>query len=64
MLAVADTVWLMGRDRDAAGAVIPSARIMQEIDLVTRGLTWQPDVMHLPAFIETEKEILARFREL
>lgn len=64
MLAMADTVWLMGRDRDATGAVIPGARIVQEYDLIARGLTWQPDVMHLPAFIETEREILARFREL
>lgn len=64
MLAMADTVWLMGRDRDASGALVPGARIVLELDLVARGLTWQPDVMHLPAFIETEKEILARFREL
>lgn len=64
MLAMADTVWLMGRDRDSAGVIIPGARIVQEYDLIDRGLTWQPDVMHLPAFVETEREILARFREL
>jgi ABC-type nitrate/sulfonate/bicarbonate transport system ATPase subunit len=63
MIAVADTIWLMGRDRDAQGNVIPGAYIKREYDLVQRGLAWHPDIIHAPGFMETEREILAEVEQ-
>jgi len=63
-LSFADTVWLMGRDRDATGRITSGARIKKVYDLVERGLCWNRDVMNLPEFIETEKEILNEFDTL
>jgi polar amino acid transport system ATP-binding protein/sulfate transport system ATP-binding protein len=31
-LTVADTIWLLGRDRDAAGNIIPGARVQASIN--------------------------------
>ncbi len=63
-VAVSDTIWLMGRDRDAAGSVIPGARIVETIDLIERDLAWQPDIRSRPGYIELVNEIKARFHTL
>ncbi|HEX8318309.1 ABC transporter ATP-binding protein [Longimicrobium sp.] len=63
-VAVSDTIWLMGRDRDAAGNAIPGARIVETIDLIERDLAWQPDIRTRPGYIELVNEIKARFHTL
>jgi polar amino acid transport system ATP-binding protein/sulfate transport system ATP-binding protein len=63
-VAVSDTIWLMGRERDAAGNVIPGARIVEEIDLVERGLAWHPDIRGRPGYQELVNEIKTRFHTL
>ena len=63
-VAVADTIWLMGRDRDINGTVIPGARIMEEYDLIEMGLTWHPDVLDLPASGQLIRTIKKRFLTL
>ncbi|HEX6861205.1 MAG TPA: ATP-binding cassette domain-containing protein [Thermoanaerobaculia bacterium] len=63
-LEVADTIWLMGRDRDAQGNVIPGARIMESYDLIERGLAWRNGIATEPMFLETLREIRARFPSL
>lgn len=55
--ALADTVWIMGRDRDAEGNPIPGAYIKHTKDLAERGLAWQPGIEHTPAFAELMLEI-------
>ncbi|HEV3052176.1 MAG TPA: ABC transporter ATP-binding protein, partial [Longimicrobium sp.] len=55
-VAVADTIWLMGRDRDAAGNVIPGARIVDTIDLIEKGLAWRPNIRDLPGYITLVNE--------
>ena len=60
-VAVADTVWLMGRDRDAAGGIIPGARIVDSYDLVARGLAFHPDVRRMPEFANMVEELQERF---
>jgi NitT/TauT family transport system ATP-binding protein len=62
-LAVADTLWLLGRVRDASG-ISRGARIVQQIDLIERGLAWQPEVQRVPAFEGTRREVEARFATL
>jgi NitT/TauT family transport system ATP-binding protein len=63
-VAVADTIWLMGRERDAAGNVIPGARIIETIDLIDCGLAWQPDIRSRPGYIDLVNRIKARFHTL
>lgn len=41
---IADTLWVMGRDRDEKGEIIPGAKIKHEYDLIEKGLTWRPNI--------------------
>ncbi|HEX8361710.1 MAG TPA: ABC transporter ATP-binding protein [Longimicrobium sp.] len=63
-VAVCDTIWLMGRDREPNGTVIPGARIMEVIDLIERDLAWHPDIRARPGFHALVDEIKARFHTL
>ena len=63
-VAVCDTIWLMGRDREPNGAIIPGARIVEEIDLIERDLAWHPDIRTRPGFHALVDEIKARFHTL
>jgi ABC-type nitrate/sulfonate/bicarbonate transport system ATPase subunit len=63
-VAVCDTIWLMGRDRDPQGNVIPGARIVEVIDLIERDLCWHPDIRKRPEYIQLVNEIKSRFHTL
>lgn len=65
-IAVSDTVHLMGRTRDEAGAPKDGcgARIVKQYDLVERGLAYQPDIASLPAYHELRREIATEFPRL
>ena len=64
-ITIADTIWVMGLERDpATNKFVPGARIRQEIDLINRGLAWQPNIKALPQFRDTVLEIEQLFREL
>jgi NitT/TauT family transport system ATP-binding protein len=63
-LEVADTVWLLGRDRDAAGAPIPGARIQATYDLMECGLAWHRGIGSSPRLLEMAAEIRGRFGKL
>ena len=63
-LEVCDTIWLMGRERDAKGSIIPGARIVATYDLIERGLAWREGVADLPEFADTMREIRAAFPKL
>ena len=63
-IEVADTLWLMGRDRDAAGRIVPGARIQAEYNLIERGLAWRKGITTTAEFMEVMREILARFPSL
>jgi len=56
-LEVADTVWVLGRDRDASDQVIPGARIQKSYNLIDLGLAWRQGITNDPAFIQVMKEI-------
>jgi polar amino acid transport system ATP-binding protein/sulfate transport system ATP-binding protein len=63
-LAVADTIWLLGRDRGPDGPR-PGARIQATYDLLARGIAWSGgDVWDRPECAALHREIVARFREL
>jgi NitT/TauT family transport system ATP-binding protein len=63
-LEVADTIWLLGRDRDATGNRIPGSRIQATYDLMDRGLAWRKDVASEPEFMQLLAEIRERFPSL
>lgn len=63
-LQVADTVLLLGRDRDPAGKVVPGARIQRTYDLMKMGLAWREGIDREPAFLELTREVRGRFRDL
>ncbi|HEX8245036.1 MAG TPA: ABC transporter ATP-binding protein, partial [Longimicrobium sp.] len=60
-VAVCDTIWLMGRERDPQGNVIPGARIVEVIDLIERDLCWHPDIRQRPDYLQLVNEIKDRF---
>ncbi len=61
---IADTILVLGRDRDDHGNIIPGAKIKTTIDLIDRDLAWHPDVEHEPAFGPTVAEIKSLFPHL
>jgi ABC-type nitrate/sulfonate/bicarbonate transport system ATPase subunit len=63
-LEVADTIWLMGRDRDKDGKIIPGARIQESYNLIERGLAWRDGIATTPEFMLVMREIRARFPSL
>lgn len=63
-LKVADTVLLLGRDRDERGDIIPGARIQGSYDLAKMGLAWREGVDALPEFQALEREVRGRFKDL
>lgn len=63
-LEVADTVFVLGRDRDAADQPIPGARVQERYDLIEAGLAWRKGISSSPEFIAMEQTIRERFRTL
>lgn len=63
-MAVADHVWLMGLEQDAAGAYLPGARIIETIDFAAQGICWQPDIYHNGQFLDQVARVKARFQTL
>jgi len=63
-LQVADSVVLLGRDRDAAGNAIPGARIQASYNLVERDLCWRDGITTTPEFLRLLQEIREIFPRL
>lgn len=63
-LQVADTIWLMGRDHDPEGNIIPGARVQESYNLIERGLAWRDGVATTPEFLLLAREIRGRFPSL
>jgi len=61
---VADHLWLMGRDRDAGGNIVPGARIQETYDLIEHDLCWHPGITNSPKFLEFVREVKERFQTL
>lgn len=63
-LAVADTVWILGRQKDEAGKHIPGSTIIRQMDLVAAGICWHPELVTTKLFQEVEAEIVGMFGDL
>lgn len=62
--AISDTLWVMGRDRDVKGEIIPGAKIKHEYDLIQMGFAWQPEIKRNLQFQQFCSEIDAMFPNL
>lgn len=63
-LAIADTVDIMGIERDTEGNRIPGAKIVRSYNLMDMGITWRENNHELPQFNELAREIKALFHEI
>ena len=63
-LQVADMVWVLGRDRDTAGNVVPGARLQAQYNLVEREIAWHEDITRLPQYLQLRQEIRDLFPRL
>ena len=63
-LEVSDTIWLLGRDRDAQDRIIPGARIQRSYNLIERGLAWREGIATTPEFLALLREIREIFPRL
>ncbi len=63
-LEVADTVYLLGRERNPDGSPVPGARIQMTIDMAARGLAWRKGIQATPEFFVVMKEIREKFYTL
>jgi len=63
-VAVADTIWLLGRDRDLQGNPIHGAHIRQSFNLAERGLAWRKGISETKECSDLRREIRAIFPSL
>lgn len=61
---ISDTLWLMGRPKHEDGTSTQWATIVEEVDLIKRGLAWHKDVSLMKEFGECVAELRARFLTL
>jgi len=64
LVAISDTLWLFGRDRDINGAPISGASIKATYNLIERGLAWQPNLTATREFTDFVAEVKDQFRTL
>ena len=63
-IQVSDTLWLLGRERDESGNIIPGANVQATFNLIERGLAWTPHVFDKPEFHQVAKDIRNIFPRL
>jgi NitT/TauT family transport system ATP-binding protein len=63
-VAVSDTIWLLGRDRDEQGRIIPGACVKKTYNLIERDLPWREGIAETPEFLDVVREIRAVFPSL
>jgi ABC-type nitrate/sulfonate/bicarbonate transport system ATPase subunit len=61
---IADTLWVLGRERDADGRPVSGASIREVHDLAAQGLAWDPDIESRPGFRERVAALKSRFATL
>ena len=61
---ICDTLWLLGRERDAQGNPIPGANIRTTVNLIDCGMAWHEGIEEKPEFFEKVKEVKALFATL
>ena len=62
--SISDTLWLLGREKEADGKIIPGAFIKKKYDLASMGLAWHPELNSTKQFLEFAQEVKNEFRNL
>jgi polar amino acid transport system ATP-binding protein/sulfate transport system ATP-binding protein len=62
--AVADHIWMLGRDHDAAGATIDGSYIVKSYNLIDLDLAWHPDIITSPNFMTFVGQVKREFKSL
>lgn len=62
--AISDTIWMLGRDRNPDGSIIPGAYIKHIYDLMAMDLCWHPDIQRDPRFVNLISELQSKFISL
>jgi ABC-type nitrate/sulfonate/bicarbonate transport system ATPase subunit len=63
-IAIADTLWVLGREMDAQGAPIAGASIKEIYNLVEMGLAWDPEIQSKPEFFKLSTQLKRQFASL
>jgi polar amino acid transport system ATP-binding protein/sulfate transport system ATP-binding protein len=61
---IADTIWMLGSDKDERGNRTGGARIMQTYDLAEMGLAWRQGLATTPEYARFVTELRTRFYTL
>lgn len=61
---VADTMIMLGRDRNPDGSFVPGAYVKREHDLIDRGLEWRKGITTDPKFAEFVREVREDFDQM
>ncbi len=64
LVAISDTLWLFGRDRDERGAPVPGAYVKKTYNLIERDLAWSPGISSTRPFLDFCAEVRASFGDL
>ena len=62
--SIADTLWLLGKERNENGEIIPGALIKRRYDLAAMGLAWHPELNSSKQFLEFAQEVKNEFKNL
>jgi ABC-type nitrate/sulfonate/bicarbonate transport system ATPase subunit len=60
--SISDHLWMMGRERDTEGNIIPGAKIMKEYNLAKEDLCWHPEIITTQRFTDFVAGIKEEFR--
>ena len=63
-IRIADTLWVLGRERNADGKPISGASIKEVYNLAEMGLAWDPDIESRKEFFEMAAALKRRFATL
>lgn len=63
-VSIADTIWVIGYQKDAKGSFIPGATIVKEVDLIDCGLAWDSSVRTHPYFHKKCDELYKMFDQI
>jgi ABC-type nitrate/sulfonate/bicarbonate transport system ATPase subunit len=63
-IRIADTLWVLGRERNAEGQPVSGASIKEVYNLADMGLAWDPDIESRKEFFELAAALKRRFATL
>jgi ABC-type nitrate/sulfonate/bicarbonate transport system ATPase subunit len=63
-IRIADTLWVLGRDRDSAGKPVGGASIKEVYNLAEMGLAWDSEIETRKEFFELASALKRRFATL